>query len=333
MTSAAEQPSFAVGGAISYSLYGFRALSELPLPVPALDAPDAAAPRWEFRRGTGDETAARPDGPAAASVRARDGTVIMELHRGPSGTWLHAKGLGVFHIQPDGCRVDVFPAAGVEERALGLVLAGPVAALLLRQAGYPSLHAAAVLTAGGSVAFLGPNGRGKSTLAASLLRRGDTLLTDDVLPLRREGDAVVGMPGLPIMKLWRESAERALASAEELPSLLANVEKKLLALGGRYAFAQTAAPLRALYLLARYDPVAAGDAAVSVEPLGPREAFTTLLAHTAQGPLIPPEDAARSMPLYAQLVRQAPVRILRYPNGFEYLEEVHARLRAELGPA
>src|SRR5581483_7212251 len=162
------------------------------------------------------------------------------------------------------------------------------------------------------------------------LRRGATLLTDDALPLRCLPDGVCGGPGLPLMKVWQETAEHALGLAEALPDLTAAYEKKLLALDGRYAVATTPVPLRAIYVLDRYDPLARSDASPAIRRLSWRESATCLIAQTSYGAFLRPAEAARLLPLYARLVAQAPVRVLSYPTGFAHQEAVCARIMADL---
>jgi hypothetical protein len=154
-----------------------------------------------------------------------------------------------------------------DDRALGFLLAGQIATFVLHQQGYPCLHASAVLTDEGALAFLGPKGQGKSTIAAGFLRRGAALLADDIVSLQHDSEGIAVRPSLPIMKLWPQSVEGALALAEDLPDLVAGYEKKLLTVGGRYYLAGSPAPLRAIYVLDRYDPLAAGCTAVKIDRL------------------------------------------------------------------
>ena len=71
---------------------------------------------------------------------------------------------------------------GSENRELlRLPLLGPVIATYLHASGSFVLHASAVTTPFGAVAFLGDKGAGKSTTAAAFIRQGLQLLTDDLL--------------------------------------------------------------------------------------------------------------------------------------------------------
>jgi hypothetical protein len=254
----------------------------------------------------------------------------MKEYRRPDGVWIWLQAIGTFHIMPDAGRVEVYPDAQVGERELGLALEGPVLLFVRNQHGYPSLHASAVVTEQGVVAFLGPQGRGKSTMAATFLRWGATLLTDDALPLLAREDGVYGAPGPLFMKVWRQTALHALELDDELPNLMAHSDKKLLALDGRYPFAHTPARLHALYVLNRYDPAVAGRTDIGIHTLGRREALVTLMANTSNRAYLLPADEARFLPMYARTVAQAAVHSLSYPDGFAHQDAVHARILADL---
>jgi hypothetical protein len=317
-----------------YLAYGLRIRSDVPLPIPAEAADGDPAANVLFARAAPGQPAPQPDGPPVAGLPCdgpcHNGAMVMLAHRGPGGTWFWHEGLATCHIAPDARRIDVYPAPDADERALGLILAGPVLTFVLHQLGYPCLHASAILAAPGGVAFLGPSGQGKSTLAAGFLRDGVALLSDDILALRATGDGIECLPGLPLMKVWPETAERALALEEELPCLTPTFEKRLLALDGRHARAGAPARLRALYILRRYDPTRADRDDVAITPLRGRAAHTALLAQTLNTALLHSAEAARLLPLYQRLLAQASVRLLAYPHGYQYQGQVRERILADL---
>ena len=85
--------------------------------------------------------------------------------------------------------------------ALELWLLGTVLAFWLEWRGVPALHASAVALGDGAVGFLASKQGGKTTLAMSLLQQWHPLLTDDLLPLGVEGDAIRGRPGYPPIRM------------------------------------------------------------------------------------------------------------------------------------
>jgi hypothetical protein len=73
------------------------------------------------------------------------------------------------------------------------------------------LHASAVQTAAGAIAFGGPSGDGKSTLACHFAAQGYPLLTDDVLAVGFEHNRYTVFPGYPGVRLCADSYKQCAA--------------------------------------------------------------------------------------------------------------------------
>ncbi|HEX9058131.1 MAG TPA: hypothetical protein VF818_11435 [Ktedonobacterales bacterium] len=312
-----------------YAAYGLRVRSDVRLPVGRLAPGRGALPDVIIRRHDG-ESAPTPDGPAVAEMPCPVHGTEMVVYRGAGGTWIWRQATGVFHVAPDARRIDVYPERVADEEMLGHTLIQPVLLYVLHRRGHPSLHASAMLTDCGVVAFLGQSGQGKSTMTAAFLRRGAMLLTDDALALRALEDGVYAIPGPAHMKLCRETAEHTLALADTLPKLAKDARKHLLALDGRYPHARTPERLRALYVLRRYEPETLGQTDIIIQPLSARESLTALLAFTFTRACLLPREEAAFLPLYAQIANQTPMRVLTYPSGFEHQEAVCNRVLADL---
>ena len=317
-----------------YSMFGVLVRSDIRLPIAPLPESDRMSPAWIIKR-IRQAAAPATSGTLVEETRCvgpcHGGSIVIRVIRGRGGTWIWHQDFGLIcHIPTDARRVDVYPKAGADERALGLLLAGPVSVFLLHQHGCPSLHASAVMTESGVLAFLGPKGKGKSTMAACFLRRGAALVTDDILPLRVSNEGVDGGPGLAIMKVWPDTATHTLELCEELPKVTARLDKRLLTLDGNHTFAETPARVRALYVLDRYDPHATGRTDIGIRTLAGREALHTLLNQVSYGAFLQPSERARFLPHYTRLLAQAPLRVLSYPQGFEHQESVHERILADL---
>ncbi len=326
-------------GTFRYTVYGLRVSSDLPLPPLTALAADADREPSDcvFRAMPANLGQPTPDGRLIAGLPCHGachaGRLAARVHRGAGGTWFWHDGIGTAHVHPDARRVDVYPMPDLDPRMPALVLLGPVAALVLHQLGYPSLHASAVQIGGRVVVFLGPPGQGKSTMAALLLRRGATLITDDMLPLLARGEVVYAVPSVPTMKLAADAVAPALNLADSLPPVSANHHKRLLRLDARYPFASTPTRIDAVYVLERYDPLASGRTNVTVRPLTGCESLGALLTHTFNRALLEPSENAVLLPLYARLLAQARTAVLSYPHGFEHQESVYRSILAELEKA
>jgi hypothetical protein len=331
----ANRPAAAAGAAARgqsrwYELYGLLVQSDLWLPPAAGCTAPRRAPDLVFRRMPTGQPPPEPDGPLVAATPCPVHGADALVHHGPGGYWLWNREFGTCHVLPGARQVDVYPLPGADERALGFLLAGRVAVFVLHRRGFPTLHASAVLTDRGALAFLGPAGQGKSTMAAVFLARGAMLLTDDVLPLQVRPDGVYGTPSLPLMKLWQPTAKRTLALSEDLPVLWENYDKRMLAVDGRFGFAAAPARLRALYVLERYDPAATGRGDVVCRRLSGHEGLSATLAQISYGAFLRPPEVGQLLPLFAHLVAQAPVRRLSYPDGFEFQDAVYTRILDDL---
>jgi hypothetical protein len=120
-------------------------------------------------------------------------------------------------IDPD----DAAPALDVRGYLLGSIFV-----VLCQQRGLLPLHASAIASKSGVVAFLANSGQGKSTLAAHLAQRGFRVLADDVclIDATRPGSAMV-IPTAPWLKLWRNSLENLGREAEGLDRIFTEDDK------------------------------------------------------------------------------------------------------------
>jgi hypothetical protein len=98
-------------------------------------------------------------------------------------------------------------------------LVGAALGVAVVQRGRLVLHASAVRFGSSVTLFCGDAGAGKSTLAGALVASGGELVGDDVLPVSVDpGEIRVG-PGLPLVKLWPDSASLLGLDPTEIPIL------------------------------------------------------------------------------------------------------------------
>ena len=144
--------------------------------------------------------------------------------------------------------------------------------------GWEPLHATAVLTDRGVVAFLGNSADGKSTLAALLMRHRCKLVTDDMLVLVRDRGTWLAQPGPPRLKLYRDMANHILDSTR--PAVPMNTETQKLIIPLDASECETEANrLRVIYILNQ--DADRQQKAPEIRRLPPGAAFPRVLAHTA----------------------------------------------------
>jgi hypothetical protein len=166
----------------TYSAFGLGIHSELPLPELApLPAPCDLRIRLE----------GNPTPPAGRSR-------WLELSR--QQALLYLEGMGIFKLLA-GREVVLEPLGEARHSLLRMYLLGTVMAILLYQRGRLALHASSVCVNGRAAAFLAESGRGKSSLAAALLKRGHRPLSDDVTPVEFAGETAQVYPGCSYLKV------------------------------------------------------------------------------------------------------------------------------------
>jgi hypothetical protein len=149
--------------------------------------------------------------PAAELIsdqRKPDGTVNFQIEsEAEAGFRLWGPEYGVSVLSGDGGSLRGAVGGGGQDAWQRLLIAQalPFAAVLQ---GLEVLHASAVATPQGAVAFSGCSGSGKTSLALELCRRGAGFLADDVLALERVDGELVGHPGAPVAGIARGEVER-----------------------------------------------------------------------------------------------------------------------------
>ena len=120
--------------------------------------------------------------------------------------WIDVSDVGIFHYSAATGQVVAVPRNTIEEGRVRAIYQRVVLPFLLQALGYEMLHASAVRTQRGVVAFCGESGAGKSTIAVGLSRRGYPIWADDALLL--DASARIRALSLPFdVRLRRDSAE------------------------------------------------------------------------------------------------------------------------------
>jgi hypothetical protein len=121
---------------------------------------------------------------------------------------LHAEAIGRFHIY-GGNGIDFSVEANATPWAVDHFLWGNALAGLIHQRGELPLHAAALSPCGLRVIVLcGPSGVGKSTMSATLVKRGWRFFSDDLTRITSSGSEVLAWPGAGALRLRSDACER-----------------------------------------------------------------------------------------------------------------------------
>jgi hypothetical protein len=158
-------------------------------------------------------------------ARETSATDIPELFLTRDRLLLVVPGAARFEVS-HGTDVAIEIADNPDMALLRMFFFGSVMGLVCHQRGLLPLHASAVAFDNQAIAFCGPPGMGKSTLAAFCVEAGARLVADDVLVVSNDGGShPVVNPGMPKVKLWRDALEALGRTTEGLSRDWARAEK------------------------------------------------------------------------------------------------------------
>ncbi|MGB8699344.1 MAG: hypothetical protein WCD18_08015 [Thermosynechococcaceae cyanobacterium] len=240
----------------------------------------------------------------------------------PQETIVAIQGIGQFQVQK-GCEIIVTPSVNPDIRLIQLCIAGSIIATLLYQRGYSTiLHASAIALHDQVVCFLGNSGDGKSSMAAALIAQGHQIVSDDVVPLIVETDAVKVVPAYPQIKMGPAIATALGYDLDQLIFLHPRL--------GEYAYRSETdfdpSPLRLTRIYILND-----SEALSVEPLTLQSAMLELIRHTyGLQPLAAAIDRKRHFRQCTELLQQVSVCRLNRPRSIPLLPEVVRLIEADV---
>ena len=227
-----------------------------------------------------------------------------------------------FLISHDGSLVINAPGTDPELPAIHQILLNQVLPTAVSLQGRRVFHAAAIELEEATAIFLGPSGRGKSTLATALARSGARLIGDDCLILEQVVDHWKVIPSYPSLRLWPDSARAVMLDAAE--SSKESHHGKLI-----FEPADTMSVtshdrdfrLRKIYLL----NTPAGSINMDqplIEPLDLSTGFRALLDAQYRLNTNDHEHLADEFSDLARLAAEAPMAMLSYPRDYSKLDLV-----------
>lgn len=280
----------------------------------------AGVPPLAYVRHPAREQAPYPQEPFQVRTLP-DGTPWTLFFRAEPDYVVRFPGLADFRIDADGSRVEAYPAPGTGEITLEHLYLNQALPLALGRQGKLVLHASAVATAWGCIAFIGDSGRGKSTLAASFASAGHPFLSDDGLCVEAGRQAAVAFPSHPSIRLWEDS-EAAVAAPGPLRAPAVSYTGKARILAGP-GFQHCGEPrvLRAVFHLG---PGVADR--IQVAPVRQSAAIPQLVRHSFLLDITHQEQLARHFADVAEIAAAVPHFDLDYPRRYDELAQVRAAI-------
>jgi hypothetical protein len=259
-----------------------------------------------------------------------DGSAWLALARLENDYLLRFPNLADFLVSGDKKAIHCYPATGIPLETVKHLFLDQVLPIILAGQSKLALHASAVATSAGAIAFAGETGQGKSTLAASFAVAGLPLMSDDCLLLQEVDCSLLALPSYPGLRLWNETIA-ALFTSNPTFSQVAHYsnKKRILPSENQLLYCSIAVPLRRVYFL---EPQYAESEqmAISVVRLSPRDAFIQLLSFTFKLDFVDRDELKRE---FATLDRIAALPLfyrLAYPHDFSMLPAVRQAILADL---
>ncbi len=194
---------------------------------------------------------------------------------------------------------------------------------LAAQLGHLVLHASGVEHNGHAYLFLGATGFGKSTLAASFLHDGYTLMTDDAICLEREGEELLARPLVKDLRLNPDSIAHLFAYPP-WTSTVASYSAKMHVHCRGLRNGLAPASLGGLFVLdPRPDPSEA-----RIAPMLAAEACMALVENSFSLDIHDLERASTKLEACALIASKARAFRMTYSHDYQTLPRLRAAIRA-----
>lgn len=254
------------------------------------------------------------------------GEPTLSLARLEQGYLLRFPWLADFVLDQEGRRVQVWPQPGGSQETVRHLLLDQVLPHALAHQGRLVLHAAAALVGEWAVAWTGPAGAGKSTLAASFHLAGCPLLSDDglVLNVAVRGETVSAVGTYPGLRLWPQSLEGLFDTPPPTRAVEDHSVKRRLLLKRVEPIASPPQPkpLAALFVLAASER----EATVQATRMSACEGCMALVSNAFLLDVADPRRSVALLDAAAACAEQVPIFRLSYPHRFSALPQVHAAI-------
>jgi hypothetical protein len=233
------------------------------------------------------------------------------LLRFPDADFLVSRGGNQIHCQP----LPDIPEATVRHLLLDCVIP-----LILSRREPLVLHASAILTEQGAIAFIGTSGQGKSTLAASHGQLGYPLISDDYLVLREIEGQWIAVPSYPGVRLLPGASDGIFERAPATTEVAHYTSKRRISDLEVLPFTDSPATIRSVYVLD--DEGMEPPPGPLVELISPRESFMKLVSSSFNLDITDKELLRRQFVTLRRAVGAIPCFRLRYAREFGTLPAV-----------
>ena len=308
--------------AFAYAAAGLTLVADVRLPH--LPSAVSSTPDLTVHVGRGPAWALHPQTNTYASPHTdARGVPVLRLTRAAEGFCFNYTDDCKLWVDTAGSTVWVTYASTLDDACTYLV--GPVLSFVLRLRGDFALHASAIATPSGAVAFAGPHGAGKSTTAAAFGRLGFPVVTDDILRITPARHAWLTHPLGGIDRLWPDGESMLFGGEQRLDCITPNWNKRALSIGSG-GVPPADGPLRLAGVIFLMPDEAAVTTALA--EVAPAEAAVFLAANASAAHLLDGPARAREFHHVTAIAASVPCAALSRPSASRSMSETVAALMA-----
>src|SRR6516162_7060758 len=287
---------------------GTQGSTECRFELLAGDLPCADGVEW-FHQWTIEEDGVTKDG-------ARREEPWLQLGRCSDAYVLRFPSYGEFIVAKDTNSIRCRPLAHTAEMTVRHLLLDQVLPLILSRRESLVLHASAVLTGHGAIAFAGKTGKGKSTLASSFALQGFPLVSDDYLVLRPGHAGWMAMPSYPGVRLWPSTIQAIMPQDLPIRNVASYTVKRRAADTSLLPRTNEPVFLRRLYMLTDE----AGS--TSIDKVAPERSMISLVALAYNLDITDRAFLRQQFETINQVTKDVPVYAIHFPREYSALPAV-----------
>jgi hypothetical protein len=246
------------------------------------------------------------------------------------GYLLRFNELADFTIDRIGSEIVCMPRPGIPEDTIQHLLLDQVLPLVVNLRGGEALHASGVLTSQGVVAFAGPAGSGKSTVAGSLVKEGFPFVSDDCLTLSKKGLDIYAIPAYPGLRLWDDAQEHLFGENGKIESVAHYTCKLRVDIEDKpESYSTEPKPLRRLYDIV-HSPEMEGRSDIVIGKLSGRDSFMALVRCAFRLDITDCQMLTRQFEFLKRVASAVSVRRLSFRKDFQLLSAVREAILQDL---
>jgi hypothetical protein len=246
------------------------------------------------------------------------------------GYLLRFNELADFTVDRIGSEIVCMPRSGIPEDTIQHLLLDQVIPLVINLRGGEALHASAILTSHGVVAFAGPAGSGKSTITGSLIRTGYSFVSDDCLTLREKDQTILAIPAYPGLRLWDDAQEHLFGEKGNKKSVAHYTSKLRVDIEeGPESYSPEPKPFVRLYdIVNSSETDETSD--IMIEKLPPRDSFMALVRCAFRLDITDQNMLTRQFHFLKKVTSSISVLRLSFPRNFRFLPDVQKAILNDL---